>query len=56
MHFFGLPSVNNDLNALDRIPLTFDLLYKVVDMDLDFEFNGNGYFHYYFLIDGICPC
>jgi hypothetical protein len=55
VQFFGLPSDNNDLNVLDRIPLTFDLLYKVVGMDL-VKVNGNKYLHYYLLIDGIYPC
>jgi hypothetical protein len=54
--FFGLPSDNNELNVLDRIPLTFDLLYKVVGMDLIFKVNGNEHLHYYLLIDGIYPC
>jgi hypothetical protein len=56
MHFFGLPSDNNDLNVLYRIPLTFDLLYKIVSMDLVFKVNANEYLGYYLLIDGIYAC
>jgi hypothetical protein len=43
---------NNDLNALDKNPLIFNLLCGPYT-NLEFEVNGHVYSKYYLLMDGI---
>jgi hypothetical protein len=43
---------NNDLNALDRNPLIFNLFYRPY-ANLKFEVNGHVHSKYYLIVDGI---
>jgi hypothetical protein len=51
--FFGVASLNNDLNVLNQSPLFFDALKKAPQVH--FSVNGNEYNTSYYLADGIYP-
>ena len=52
--YFGLPSLNNDVNVLNRSPLINDLV-SGAGCDMTFEINGQEYNRYYLLADSIYP-
>jgi hypothetical protein len=52
--YIGIPGSNNDINIVNRSPLTSKLL-KGVAPHVQYKVNGNDYSMAYLLVDGIYP-
>jgi hypothetical protein len=50
--FFGLPNGNNDINALDWLPLVTNLFRGLV-VDMEFVSNGKTYPNYYLFVNDL---